>query len=145
MTFPKFTCRYCRKEIATDKEAGIQNRNHCPYCLYSVHLDQKISGDRKSVCGGKMKPLGLTFKKTKPSKYQGTNQGELMLIHQCCNCKKISINRIAGDDNPKKILEIFQTSLELSPEIKKELKESDIEMAIENDLEKIKQQLFGKL
>jgi len=36
-----------------------------------------------------MKPVGLTFKK----------DGEIMIVHQCLNCNKISRNRIAGDDN----------------------------------------------
>ena len=41
-----------------------------------------------------MKPIGLTFKK----------DGELMIVHKCLNCGKISRNRIAGDDNPYAIV-----------------------------------------
>jgi len=37
-----------------------------------------------------MKPIGLTYKP----------DGELMVVHQCFRCGKISCNRIAGDDNP---------------------------------------------
>ena len=48
-----------------------------------------MPGDRKSTCNGRMKPIGLTYKK----------DGELMLIHLCLQCGKISTNRIAGDDN----------------------------------------------
>jgi hypothetical protein len=35
-----------------------------------------------------MKPIGLRFK----------NDGELMIVHKCLSCGKISSNRIAGDD-----------------------------------------------
>ena len=145
MTSPKFICHHCKKEVITSKKSGVQNRNHCPYCLYSIHLDLKIPGDRKSVCGGEMKPLGLTFKKTKPEKYKGSNRGELMLIHQCCNCGKLSINRIAGDDNPQEILRVFQDSLKLPSKIKKEFKKMGIKIATGDNLKEIKEQLFGKL
>jgi hypothetical protein len=36
-----------------------------------------------------MEPIGLTFKK----------DGELMIVHKCLRCGKLSPNRIAGDDN----------------------------------------------
>lgn len=103
-------CLNCRKEIKNSRYIGTKNRNHCPYCLYSKHLDLKIPGDRKSSCLGLMKPIGLTFKK----------DGEIMLIHKCLKCGEFAKNRIAGDDDPQKILEI-------------------------EDSEKIREVLFGKV
>jgi uncharacterized Zn finger protein len=44
-----------------------------------------------------MKPIGLTFKK----------DGEIMIVHRCLNCGKISPNRIAGDDNSDSILALL--------------------------------------
>lgn len=41
-----------------------------------------------------MEPKGLRFK----------HDGELMIVHQCLSCGKISNNRIAGDDIPEIII-----------------------------------------
>ena len=89
-------CLNCQKEIPGNKSIGTAHRNHCPYCLFSKHLDFKIPGDRKSGCLGLMKPVGLTFKR----------DGEIMLVHKCQKCGHISKNRIAGDDDVQEILKI---------------------------------------
>jgi len=34
-----------------------------------------------------------------------------MLIHECTDCNTLSINRIAADDDPDTIMEIFYSSL----------------------------------
>ncbi len=44
-----------------------------------------------------MQPAGLTFK----------SNGELMLVHSCPGCGKLSCNRIAGDDNPYALLSLL--------------------------------------
>ena len=41
-----------------------------------------------------MKPIGLKFK----------YDGELMIVHKCLSCGKISNNRVAGDDFTDAIL-----------------------------------------
>jgi len=64
-----------------------------------MHVDETI-GDRRSICNAPMKPIGLSQKK----------DGEIMVVHECTKCSKISANRIAGDDDPNKILEIFDIS-----------------------------------
>jgi len=56
-----------------------------------------MPGDRKSKCQSKMKPLGLTRR----------SDGELMVVHRCLNCGKISYNRIAGDDNTYALLTLL--------------------------------------
>ena len=83
----KFICENCEKEVSVDAP-GTKNRNHCPYCLYSVHIDQE-SGDRKSECLGLMRPVGKMLKE----------DGEEVLIHECIKCKFVRKNRIAGDDD----------------------------------------------
>ena len=87
-----FRCKHCRAEVP-GTAIGTRQRNHCPICLYSLHVDESI-GDRKSNCLGSMKPTGLTTKK----------DGEIMIVHKCEKCGKISNNRIAGDDNTDTIL-----------------------------------------
>lgn len=41
--------------------------------------------------------------------------GELMLVHECRGCDKLSINRIARDDYEDEILNVFEQSLQLDP------------------------------
>ena len=91
-----------------------------------------------------MKPIGLTFKQEGIDKYGLLRQGELMLIHECLGCGKISINRIAGDDNPETILRVFEESQGLPSGKKELLKRSGIEIISEGDRKKIIIQLFGK-
>ena len=66
-----------------------------------------------------------------------------MLIHCCVKCGKISINRIAGDDGPVTILEVFEASLVLSKELKNSLKAEGIRLLTEKDRQEIQNQLFG--
>lgn len=110
-TFGDFRCRHCRNPVsAMSMLSGVNNRNHCPYCLWSCHLDLFAAGDRLSACKGQMKPIGLTMKKSR-NKYRLESRGELMLIHECIECNTLSINRIAADDDPESIMAVFHESL----------------------------------
>jgi len=91
-----------------------------------------------------MKPLALTFKQEGINKYGKKRQGELMLIHQCLKCQKISLNRLAGDDDEKKILQILDESQNLPPQKIKELKEKGIEILTIKQKSEVLNQLFGK-
>ncbi len=82
-----FTCKNCHKKVYY-KAQGTKNRNHCPFCLYSLHVDSEV-GDRKSTCGGLMRPIGKIYK----------SDGEEVLVHECLICHQIRKNRIAGDDD----------------------------------------------
>lgn len=68
-----------------------------------------------------MKPIGLRFK----------NDGELMIVHRCVSCGKISPNRIAGDDFTDAILELI-------------LNESSGDLLTITDTDEIKITLFGR-
>jgi len=131
-----FKCINCKKEVKEDGYIGTRNRNHCPYCLYSQHLDENIPGDRKSKCKGKMTPIGLTFKKRKVDKYGKEKVGEIMIIHKCEKCNAVSTNRIAGDDNPDEIVKILENS--------KDKKIDGVEILTEKDKKEVKKQLFGE-
>lgn len=88
-----FICLNCKKNV-TPLSSGGRNRNHCPFCLFSLHVDESTPGDRMSDCKGLMAPIGIETRRT----------GEYVLINKCLKCKKISKNRIAGDDDWDKII-----------------------------------------
>lgn len=81
-----FTCVYCGKYVPPC-DAGSY-RNHCPYCLHSVHVDI-IPGDRNSTCGGDMEPIGIHFHSKKG----------IQIIHQCLNCGEMKRNRLSEYDS----------------------------------------------
>lgn len=138
-----FACIHCKKWVSFSDSIGTRHRNHCPHCLTSQHVDNEISGDRKSGCLGSMRPVGLTLKEEGFDKYGSRKQGDVMLIHKCEMCKKISINRIAADDDNDLILHLLDR--ELDDETKKELKNSQIIPLCGSDIEKIKVYLVGKI
>ncbi len=122
----KFKCVNCNKEVSTQGDIGTRNRNHCPFCLHSVHLDENISGDRKSDCKGIMLPVGIAFKNIKKDRYGKEKYGEIMIIHKCSKCGSISKNRIAGDDDAQEIIKLAESS------------------ASEKEFKEINKQLFGE-
>ncbi len=137
-----FRCKHCHHYVSTDPVlSGVNNRNHCPYCLYSRHLDLYQAGDRLAACKEKMRPVALTLKQTR--KKYGRNQGELMLVHQCTDCGSISINRIAADDDTETILDIFQSSRTLDPQIRSRAMHSGIQILDEAAASIVHLRLFG--
>jgi hypothetical protein len=107
-------------------------------------VDLDTEGDRKSTCKAMMEPIGLTFKKIKADKFHPEEKGELMLVHRCVACGKISINRLAADDLPETILAIFEKSWGLGKETREKLAEEKVDLLKEQDSQEIKTQLFGK-
>lgn len=81
-----FPCRVCGR-LVTPEGAGSSHRNHCPNCLYSLHVDI-TPGDRAAGCGGIMEPVAVWVRKN----------GEWALIHRCHRCGALSANRVAADD-----------------------------------------------
>lgn len=135
-----FICDHCHDQVQSTPDMGIINRNHCPSCLFSKHVDDRIPGDRKALCDGLMEPIGLTIKRSKGNKYKpDTTAGELMIIHRCTKCGKVNINRIAGDDDTNMILDTFAHSVEMN--------DSDFEkisMLQKKDKERLLTLLFGR-
>lgn len=82
-----FQCENCGETITKHPEWSA--RNHCPYCLYSKHLDDVFPGDRKSECHWLMQPIDIDHKK---------NKG-YMIKHKCNACGKEILNKVAPDDN----------------------------------------------
>lgn len=88
---------------------GVHNRNHCPYCPWSRHMDFYTAGDWLSACKSLIQPIGLALKRS-PKKYGLNGLGKLMLIHRCTEFGKVSVNRLAADDDTDTILEVYETS-----------------------------------
>lgn len=86
-----FICENCQKEVTP---LGYTSRDHCPYCLYSKHIDIN-PGDRQNNCKGLLKPIQL-------EKFKDT----FKIIYKCQKCKKNHKNIIAKDDNMTKIIEL---------------------------------------
>ena len=78
-----FICKSCGKEVLP---LGYTSRNHCPFCLFSLHLDIN-PGDRASDCGGLLEPIRA---ETDPKK-------GFIIVHRCQKCGAIRRNRAATD------------------------------------------------
>jgi hypothetical protein len=112
--FGDFTCLHCQREVLSDSAiSGVLHRNHCPYCLWSRHVDLFESGDRLAVCKGPMPPVALAFKRPR-KKYAPLQPGELQLVHRCAECGALSLNRLAADDLPPAVWDVFQNTSTLA-------------------------------
>ena len=139
----QFRCLQCNLLVTIAREqAGVNNRNHCPNCLWSLHVDLKRPGDRKANCHSRMQPIGLTLKKTH-KKYEASALGELMLIHRCAKCGKFSINRIAADDSAGQLYQLYCQSFNLDTELRSQLAAQGVIALEASDLTAVYSQLFG--
>jgi DNA-directed RNA polymerase subunit RPC12/RpoP len=82
-----FTCEHCGRPVEPLGRGTY--RNHCPFCLWSKHVDDQGPGDRASTCGGLMEPIGLD---------QDGKKG-WMILHRCVHCGKEIPNKAAPDDD----------------------------------------------
>lgn len=138
-----FTCKKCGFFVnANPYVSGVQNRNHCPCCLWSRHMDLLKAGDRLSACKALMKPIGLTVKRN--GKKYGPERGELMLVHQCTGCATISINRIAADDIPQILLEVLNKSPDSVDFPKAAKRTYEIRLLSISDANLVQVMLFGR-
>ena len=87
----EFLCENCGKLV---NKLNYTARDHCPFCLYSKHLDIN-PGDRLNKCCGLLKPIDI-------EKYKNTYK----LIYKCSKCNKIHKNIVAIDDDFNKIIEL---------------------------------------
>ena len=78
-----FVCAHCGREV---QPLGYTSRNHCPFCLWSMHLDI-FPGDRASECGGKMEPV-----RVEPDPKKG-----YVIVHRCQKCGELHRNKAAHE------------------------------------------------
>lgn len=110
-----FKCRHCRRFVCPPPSGG-RHRNHCPFCLFSRHVDDRRPGDRLSACGASMEPIGY---------FQRPNE-EYALVHHCLGCEFERFNRIAADDDFDLVLSLPQLPLRTSREMKEQRLEAYI-------------------
>ena len=87
----EFTCLNCNKHV---NKLKYSSRDHCPYCLYSLHVDIN-PGDRLNTCKGLLKPIDI-------EKFKDTYK----IIYKCEKCHQIHKNIMAKDDNYDEILKL---------------------------------------
>lgn len=87
----EFICHNCHKKV--DK-LNYTARDHCPYCLHSIHVDVN-PGDRANECQGDMVPISI-------EKFKNTYK----IIYRCKKCHTIHKNIMANDDNFDLIIEL---------------------------------------
>ena len=80
----EFVCENCHNNVS---KLNYTARDHCPYCLYSKHVDIN-PGDRNNHCMGLMMPVGI-------EKYRNTYK----IIYRCLKCNQEHKNIIADDDD----------------------------------------------
>ncbi len=86
-----FICNHCGKSVIP---LNYTARDHCPYCLYSKHVDIN-PGDRQNHCHGLLKPIGI-------EKYKNTYK----IIYKCEKCHTYHKNIMANDDNYDLIIQL---------------------------------------
>ena len=89
-----FLCKFCEKKVPIHPTGS--SRNHCPYCLISLHLDNDIPGDRNSSCHGKMII----------QKVEIISNDKFKIKFKCKKCGKIHHNKSAPDDDFNLLLEL---------------------------------------
>lgn len=80
-----FTCVNCHQHVPP--LASGSYRNHCPYCLHSLHVDIN-PGDRASDCGGMLEPIGVDY----------SGKKGWVIISRCRACGEEKRNKAALDD-----------------------------------------------
>ena len=86
-----FICENCNKNV---EKLEYSARDHCPYCLYSKHVDIN-PGDRANTCKGLLEPIGI-------EKFKNTYK----VIYKCKKCNQLHKNIVATDDNFDLIIEL---------------------------------------
>ena len=94
-----FACARCGRQV--EPVADGSYRNHCPFCLWSRHVDVK-PGDRANPCRGMMRPVAARVVKK-----------GLQVVHQCSVCGEVRVNRVVRravqPDDFEKLLELMRS------------------------------------
>lgn len=95
-----FICVVCSKHVMALQNGSY--RNHCPFCLSSLHVDDVTPGDRANICHGIMKAFRLSHNGKKG----------WQITHKCIKCGKEQLNLVAQNDiQPDDWAEVVQLSL----------------------------------
>lgn len=91
-----FVCGKCGAKV---DPLGYTSRDHCPKCLYSLHVDLS-PGDRMNDCNGLLKPVNI----------ENNSKKGYVIVYKCEKCGKLHKNKAASDDDFKEILKIMKNS-----------------------------------
>ena len=91
-----FICENCGNEVS---KLNYTARDHCPFCLYSKHVDI-LPGDRANKFCGLLEPIDV-------EKYKYTYK----IIYKCQNCGQTHKNIMAKDDNLDEIINLMQNKI----------------------------------
>ena len=80
-----FSCEKCGMDV---KKLNYTARDHCPYCLYSKHVDIN-PGDREEECHGLMEPI----------KVEISSKKGYVILFRCKKCGAIRRCKAATDDD----------------------------------------------
>jgi DNA-directed RNA polymerase subunit RPC12/RpoP len=94
-----FVCLFCKKTVLPLKRTS---RDHCPYCLKSLHVDI-FPGDRANNCKGELYPIDIEYK----------NQKGYVIIYKCKKCGQTHKNVVAPDDDMEQILKVMNKTYDL--------------------------------
>ncbi len=87
-----FACAHCSAEV---ERGGAMVRDHCPYCLRSLHVDE-VPGDRSAGCGGILDPVDLNLE----------GRAGVVISYRCRRCGFTHRNRAHPDDRLPKGLRL---------------------------------------
>lgn len=90
----EFICINCGKRI---EKLKYTSRDHCNYCLFSLHVDV-TPGDRENDCKGLLIPTNVEV---------NSKKGEV-IVYKCQKCGAIIKNIVAKDDNRDEIYKIME-------------------------------------
>jgi len=96
----RFICNHCGQEVLPTEHDGP--RNHCPFCLYSKHVDIN-PGDRKNPCGGMLKPVEVEI----------SGRKGYIIVYKCEKCgertrSKAALKSTVQPDDFDKIVGLSQ-------------------------------------
>ncbi len=80
-----FTCSNCGADVPPLVNGSY--RNHCPWCLHSLHVDVN-PGDRANTCGGVLEPIAV----------EHSGKKGWVIVHRCRACGEMRRNKAALDD-----------------------------------------------
>ena len=88
-----FICVNCGKEV---NPLGYTSRDHCPYCLTSLHVDIN-PGDRANACKGQLKPIDV----------KSDSKKGYIIVYKCEKCGQLHNNKSANDDDLNVIISVM--------------------------------------
>lgn len=77
---------------------GSGYTDHCPSCLWSLHVDNS-PGDRAAKCRGKMKPLSAIYDK-----------GSYLISYVCMKCGTQKSFKASSDDDIELLFSLVKSS-----------------------------------